>query len=98
MVDAMGWTLLHFCWQGAAVAVALWCALGLIPARMSRARYGAACFSLALMVALPVATFARLAAEEMAAGRARRRSRGGTGCMTGWTRLRRGSRRFGWLG
>jgi TonB family protein len=62
-VSSLGWTLLHFCWQGAGVALALWCALGLLPARWTRARYGAACLALALMVALPVGTFARLAAE-----------------------------------
>jgi TonB family protein len=70
LLHALGWMLLHFCWQGAAVALLLWCGLGVLPARWSRARYGAACAALALMVALPLATFARLAKDELAARRA----------------------------
>ena len=70
LLHALGWTLLHFCWQGAAVALLLWCGLGVLPARWSRARYGVACAALALMTALPLATFARLASEELAARRA----------------------------
>jgi len=61
---ALGWTLLHFCWQGALVAAVLWCALELLRGRSSQVRYAAACCALGLTVALPVATFARLAAAE----------------------------------
>ncbi len=64
MIHALGWTLLHFCWQGALVAVVLGCVLNLLGARPARARYAAACLALALMVALPLATFARLASKE----------------------------------
>ena len=43
------------------MAVVLWCVLGLLRERSSELRYAAACCGLALMVALPAATFARLA-------------------------------------
>jgi len=64
LVHALGWTLLHLCWQGAVVAVVLWCVLGVLSGRPSRARYAAACLALGMMVALPLATFAHLAAAE----------------------------------
>ncbi len=70
LVRALGWTLLHFCWQGVVIAAALWCVLGMIGARFSQARYAAACVALALMVALPAATLLRLAKSELAANRA----------------------------
>jgi TonB family protein len=63
-VHALGWTLVHFCWEGAAVAVLLWCALGLLERREARVRYAAALCALGLMVAAPVATFAHIAAAE----------------------------------
>ena len=64
LVHALGWTLLHLCWQGTVVAVVLWCVLGLLGGRSSRARYVAACLALGLMIALPVVTFAHLASGE----------------------------------
>jgi TonB family protein len=64
LVHALGWTLLHFLWQGTAVAAMLWCVLGLLGGRSSQVRYGTACLALALMVALPVATFAHIASVE----------------------------------
>jgi beta-lactamase regulating signal transducer with metallopeptidase domain len=69
LIQALGWTLLHFCWQGAAVAALLWSGLALLPVRMPRARYAAASLALALMVALPLATFSRLAEKEIRASR-----------------------------
>jgi TonB family protein len=64
LLYALGWTLLHFCWQGTAVALMLGCVLGLLGGRSSQARYGAACLALGLMVALPAATFAHIAFAE----------------------------------
>jgi len=64
LVHALGWTLLHLCWQGTGVAVVLWCVLKVLDGRSSRARYASACLALGLMVALPLATFAHLAAAE----------------------------------
>ena len=64
LVHALGWTLLHLCWQGTLVAAGLWCVLGVLGGRSSRARYAAACLALGLMIALPLATFAHLASVE----------------------------------
>jgi TonB family protein len=64
LIHALGWALVHFCWQGAAVAVVLWCSLGLLEGREARVRYAAALAALALMVAAPVATFAHIAAAQ----------------------------------
>jgi TonB family protein len=69
LIHALGWTLLHFCWQGAAIAALLWCMLVLLPMRMPQLRYVAASLALAMMVALPVATFVRLARAEIRASR-----------------------------
>jgi GWxTD domain-containing protein len=63
LIHALGWTLLHFCWQGVIVAAVVWCGLRLIDGGSARARYGVACGGLVLMVALPMATFAHLASE-----------------------------------
>jgi TonB family protein len=64
LVHALGWTLLHFLWQGAAIAGLLWCVLALLSGRSSQARYGTACFALTLLVAAPVITLAHIAANE----------------------------------
>jgi TonB family protein len=64
LVHALGWTLLHLCWQGAGVAVVLWCVLEALGGRASQTRYAVACLALGLMVALPLATFAHLASAE----------------------------------
>lgn len=66
LVHALGWTLLHFLWQGALVAILLWCVLGALSGRSSQTRYAAACFALELMVILPLATFAHVASAEYA--------------------------------
>jgi TonB family protein len=64
LVHALGWTLLHLCWQGTLVAVVLWCVLGLFGGRSSQMRYAVACLALGLMIALPLGTFAHLASVE----------------------------------
>lgn len=64
LVHALGWTLLHFLWQGTLAALVLWLVLGSLGGRSSQARYGAACFALALMVAMLLFTFTRTASEE----------------------------------
>src|ERR1022692_51220 len=66
LVHALGWTLLHFCWQGTVVAGLLWCVLALLSGRSSQVRYGAACFALALLVAMPLITFTHIATAEYA--------------------------------
>ena len=67
-LHVLGWTLLHFCWQGAVVAGMLWCVLALLGGRASALRYGAACGALGLMVAAPLVTFWELAVEARRAG------------------------------
>lgn len=56
-VQALGWTLLHFTWQGTVVAAALAVALRLLRGRAPQLRYLAASGALFAMLALPVATF-----------------------------------------
>ena len=56
---ALGWTLLHFCWQGAAVALTFAFADRLTMRASSAVRYGVATGALALMPVLVLATFAR---------------------------------------
>lgn len=48
--------LLHFLWQGLAVAFLLWVALFFLRKRSAQARYIASCAALGLMMLLPVAT------------------------------------------
>jgi TonB family protein len=64
LVRSLGWTLLHFCWQGAVIAVVLWCALQLLSRRSAQQRYAAACFALALLVLLPLITFTQIGIHE----------------------------------
>ena len=64
IVYSLGWTLLHFCWQGAVVAATLWSALELLEGRSSRTRYAVSCAALALLVVLPAATFGHIALEQ----------------------------------
>ena len=65
--EALGWTLVHFLWQGAAVAVLLALAnLGLRRAT-ANARYLAACAAMVAMLAAAVGTFVWLVTEPRAA-------------------------------
>jgi len=53
----VGWALVHFLWQGAAIAALLWLALRLLSRRGPQVRYAVACLALLLMAAAPVLTF-----------------------------------------
>ena len=53
----LGWVLLHFLWQGAALALALGVALLLLPRGKPNARYAAACLTMLMMAIAPVGTF-----------------------------------------
>ena len=55
--QSLGWTLLHFLWQGAALGFLAWMMLLLLQSSSAKARYVAACGFLVLMVATPLATF-----------------------------------------
>jgi GWxTD domain-containing protein len=61
LLHALGWTLLHFCWEGAAAGILLASVLSLLRGRSSEMRYAVSCGTLLLMVLLPFATFAVLA-------------------------------------
>jgi beta-lactamase regulating signal transducer with metallopeptidase domain len=54
-VDRLGWTLLHFLWQGALIAAVF--AIARLFARKPGARYALACIALVAMVATPFVTF-----------------------------------------
>jgi hypothetical protein len=42
-IEALGWTLLHFAWQGTALALALACFLAMSRRTSPRMRYAAGC-------------------------------------------------------
>jgi TonB family protein len=69
LLHALGWTLLHFCWQGTIVATIAWCVLQLLAGRSSQARYAVACLALALLAALPLITFAHIASADLKSAR-----------------------------
>jgi beta-lactamase regulating signal transducer with metallopeptidase domain len=60
-LHALGWTLLHFVWQGAALAALL--AAALLVSRNANVRYALGIGTLVLMMAAPVITFAWLNRE-----------------------------------
>lgn len=66
LLHALGWTLLHSCWQGAAVAFVLACVLWLLRDRSPQLRYVVCSCALALIVVLPCITFVRLATTPQA--------------------------------
>jgi beta-lactamase regulating signal transducer with metallopeptidase domain len=55
---ALGWTLLHFCWQGTAVAVAYAVVDQVTSSATSKVRYAVALAALMLMPAVVIGTFA----------------------------------------
>jgi len=55
-VELLGWTLLHFVWQGALVAAVLAGALYLLRTHSPRVRYVVSCAALLGLLALPVGT------------------------------------------
>ncbi len=58
VVSALGWTLIHFIWQGLAIAIVLRLILPLL--RSAPARYNAAVAGMGLMAIAPLVTFWRL--------------------------------------
>lgn len=57
LAQTLGWTLIHFLWQGAALGLLAWMGLLLMRGASAKARYGVACAFLLLMVAAPAGTF-----------------------------------------
>ena len=60
-VEKLGWTLLHFVWQGAAVALLLALLLRILRGSTANLRYIISCAALALMILAPVATILMIA-------------------------------------
>ena len=60
MTIAIGWVLLHFVWQGAAIAAALAVLLALTSPAQARLRYVLSCAALTLMFAVALATAANV--------------------------------------
>src|SRR5262249_8284084 len=56
-VEALCWTLVHFLWQGALVALMLALARVALKRRTANLRYLASCAAMLLMLAFPVITF-----------------------------------------
>src|SRR5688572_11937687 len=56
ILQAVGWALVHFLWQGALVAAGLAAGLALMKNRSASARYALGVAALAILVALPVVT------------------------------------------
>jgi beta-lactamase regulating signal transducer with metallopeptidase domain len=56
VVQALGWSLLHFLWQGALLAIFLWAAQGLASRSSARVRYALGCLVMLLMPAIFLAT------------------------------------------
>ncbi len=57
LVESVGWTLLHFMWQGLAIGALLAICLRLLGNHSSSHRYLAACIALVCVAAAPMATF-----------------------------------------
>lgn len=60
VLQTLGWTLLHFIWQGALVALVYASVALALRRATANLRYAVACAGMLLMLALPVATFLRL--------------------------------------
>ncbi len=59
-VQALGWTLLHFIWQGLVVGIGFGAVRALLPKTHCHARYAAGLVALAALAAWPLATFIAL--------------------------------------
>jgi bla regulator protein BlaR1 len=59
-VQALGWTLLHFIWQGLVVGIGFAAVRALLPKANCNARYAAGLAALALLTLWPLATFIAL--------------------------------------
>lgn len=58
LLDACGWTLIHFLWQGTVIGVVLLLALACVPYARAQLRYLIACTALTSMAAIVTLTFA----------------------------------------
>jgi uncharacterized protein (TIGR03435 family) len=67
-IELAGWTLIHFVWQGAAVAAIAGGLMWLLRHRSPQARYAVACVGLVVMLALPIITASALSRSVGVAG------------------------------
>jgi HEAT repeat protein/beta-lactamase regulating signal transducer with metallopeptidase domain len=58
IIEVLGWTLIHFTWQGTLVALSLACVLRMLRGASTNTRYAVACVALLLMLSLPLFTIA----------------------------------------
>jgi HEAT repeat protein/beta-lactamase regulating signal transducer with metallopeptidase domain len=58
IIEVLGWTLIHFTWQGTLVALSLAGVLWMLRGSSTNARYAAACVALLLMSSTPLFTMA----------------------------------------
>jgi beta-lactamase regulating signal transducer with metallopeptidase domain len=66
IIESVGWVLVHFIWQGTAIALALAALLAVIPTARATVRYVLSCGALALMLAATLATAAGIAMQRPA--------------------------------
>jgi beta-lactamase regulating signal transducer with metallopeptidase domain len=64
VMEALGWALVHFLWQGGLIAVLLANIMSCIPRRAAEARYFIACIAMLLMLVSPIITTVTIAAQE----------------------------------
>lgn len=57
LTEKLGWTLIHFIWQGAAAAILLALLLRILRKSSANARYLVTCIGLVLIILLPIITF-----------------------------------------
>src|SRR5262245_24359861 len=63
LIEALGWALIHFLWQGTLVALFLAGVLWMLRARSSNVRYAFACAAMLLMLMLPPFTMALISSS-----------------------------------
>lgn len=61
LIERIGWTLVHFVWQGAIVAIFHAIFMRLLRSKGAEVRYGVAAITLAALASLPIITFIALA-------------------------------------
>ncbi|EEF59678.1 M56 family metallopeptidase [Pedosphaera parvula] len=60
LIECLGWTLLHFLWEGLVIALVLAIAMRVLRRASASSRYVAGCLALMMMVAAPAGTFIHL--------------------------------------
>lgn len=66
VIERLGWTLVHFAWQGALIGLGTLAVLRVVRGARPHVRYVITCVSLALMAAAPLTTFVTLSGNGQA--------------------------------